>query len=81
MLEVDLPNPELLRLHSALTRVMYLSGAAEIFPEPSRDGASGTPQIAANYGAGFFEKFVDDRIADLRHTLSGLLFASGPRVS
>ena len=38
-LEVDLPNPELLRLHAALTRVMHLSGAAEIFPEPLSTGS------------------------------------------
>ena len=75
LVEVDLPNAELLRLHAALARVMHLSGAGEMFPERASRGDSDEARggLVGNYGADFVEKVVDERIADLRHTLSRLL--------
>ncbi|KAI9059250.1 hypothetical protein FKP32DRAFT_1596598 [Trametes sanguinea] len=59
---IDLPNPTLLRMHAALTKVMHASGAAEIFdafrPEP---GSSAEPVIAAEYGSSFVENIVDGK--------------------
>ena len=61
---IDIPNVELLRIHAALTRVLHLSGAAGILPEPaSPDVPDDAYGGVANYGADFVDKVVYDTIA------------------
>ncbi|KAH9913324.1 uncharacterized protein BXZ73DRAFT_3568, partial [Epithele typhae] len=61
---IDLPNPELLRMHCALTHVLHLSGAAGLFDalrEPgNEDGSAGAGAAVAGTGDAFQKHVVDE---------------------
>ena len=58
-LGIDLPDPELLRLHAALTGVLRLSGAAVVFDDIKWCRGPGSPPVPSADGAAFFKHIVD----------------------
>ena len=70
-------NRELLRLHAALTHVLHMSGAAELFPKPElSDDPDNAGGGIAGYGEDFFEKVIDSDVVNLGDSLTGLLLSS-----
>ncbi|TBU36498.1 hypothetical protein BD309DRAFT_995582 [Dichomitus squalens] len=62
-LGVALPNPQLLRLHAALTGVLRLSGAAEIFDRIISSDGSDEPAVPSADGTTFYKSIVVDSSA------------------
>ncbi|KAI1784184.1 hypothetical protein LXA43DRAFT_1101650 [Ganoderma leucocontextum] len=69
---IDLPDPELLQLHAALTGVLRLSGAAEVFDDIKERRGPGNPPVPSADGAAFFKDVVDvvPDIHDLREAVA-----------
>ena len=77
-LGIELPSPTLIRLHAALTHVMHLSAAAEIFEDlKNLPGAGGEGLRADDGGAGFVEKVVEGRFWRLRESIEAMQIDHG----
>ncbi|KAH9907654.1 uncharacterized protein BXZ73DRAFT_110193 [Epithele typhae] len=77
---VDLPSPGLLRIHCAVTHVLHLSGALELFQElclfDGSDYETGPAAHVAPTGAAFIAHVVDEdpyAVMELRESLAAML--------
>ncbi len=71
---IDLPDPELLRLHVALTGVLRMSGAAEVFDDMKERRGPGNPPVPSADGEAFFKDVVDvePNLLELREAVAQL---------
>ena len=74
-MDIDLPDPgELLRLHAALTGVLRMSGAAEVFDDKKERRGPGNPPVPSADGEAFFKDVVDvePNLLELREAVAQL---------
>lgn len=69
---VDLPDPELLRLHAALTGVLRMSGAAEVFQLIMERRGPDNPPVPSGDGKAFMNEVVDSTMHRLRVAVSDM---------
>ncbi|KAH9917686.1 uncharacterized protein BXZ73DRAFT_53307, partial [Epithele typhae] len=83
---VDLPSPELLRMHCAIAHVLHLSGAAQLFrglsvSTETSGYKTGAAAHVAPTGAAFIAHIVDEdpyAVMELREALAETLSCSSP---
>ncbi|KAH9846648.1 hypothetical protein C2E23DRAFT_890637 [Lenzites betulinus] len=71
-LGVDVPSPQLLRLHAALAHVMHLIDAETILGTTEPDDWFESPVRIANYGADFIEMVVDNGMDEFPRSIARL---------
>ncbi len=69
---VELPDPELLRLHAALTGVLRMSGAAGVFKLIMERQNPGNPPVPSADGEAFMKEIIDPELRDLREAVANL---------